>query len=210
MTAIDLRGASVPQVRDQGRRPTCTPLAVTALHEFTRILKGEPLVNLAPEPIWMHGLAHGTADDSGMWPHDSIDVVAIDGQPTLELWPYNRSLFAGTEAEPVPSVGSRRFTSHHQKVTGGPNELHDFLENGFPVLVIIKMSSELYNCDQSIVPEPTAFLTGTHAVLCVGALNHPDRGRLFLIRNSWGTNWGLEGYAYISEAYLTRDMLVAA
>jgi C1A family cysteine protease len=40
---------------------------------------------------------------------------------------------------------------------------------------------------------------GGHALLVVG---YDRRRRLFLVRNSWGSRWGLEGYCLLPYAYL--------
>ncbi len=41
---------------------------------------------------------------------------------------------------------------------------------------------------------------GGHAVLAVG---YDDASKRFIVRNSWGTGWGLAGYFTIPYAYLT-------
>ena len=59
-----------------------------------------------------------------------------------------------------------------------------------------------------IVPDPnlTERLLGGHALACVG---FDDSKGCFIFRNSWGTNWGLNGYGYISYNYLTNPGLCA-
>jgi C1A family cysteine protease len=47
---------------------------------------------------------------------------------------------------------------------------------------------------------------GGHAVLAVG---YDDATREFLVRNSWGTDWGLKGYFKIPYAYLTTAKLAS-
>jgi C1A family cysteine protease len=47
---------------------------------------------------------------------------------------------------------------------------------------------------------------GGHAVLAVG---YDDSKRTFLIRNSWGANWGKKGYFTIPYAYLTSPKLAS-
>jgi C1A family cysteine protease len=42
-----------------------------------------------------------------------------------------------------------------------------------------------------------------HAVVVVGASDHPTKGfRRLLIRNSWGSGWGAAGYAWLPTNYL--------
>jgi C1A family cysteine protease len=47
---------------------------------------------------------------------------------------------------------------------------------------------------------------GGHAVMAVG---YDDATREFLVRNSWGTDWGLEGYFKIPYAYLLSPKLAS-
>jgi C1A family cysteine protease len=58
-----------------------------------------------------------------------------------------------------------------------------------------------------IVPMPntkTESLLGGHAVLVVG---YDDAHQWFIVRNSWGTSWGAQGYFYLPYAYLTNSNL---
>ena len=47
---------------------------------------------------------------------------------------------------------------------------------------------------------------GGHAVLCVG---YDDANQWWLVRNSWGTGWGMAGYFTLPYAYLTQPSLAA-
>lgn len=46
--------------------------------------------------------------------------------------------------------------------------------------------------------------TGGHAVLAVG---YNDKSRRFLVRNSWGDDWGLKGYFSMPYDYLLNPDL---
>ena len=57
-----------------------------------------------------------------------------------------------------------------------------------------------------MVPMPAAgeSVLGGHAVLAVG---YDDGHQRFIVRNSWGTGWGMQGYFTMPYAYLTeRDL----
>jgi C1A family cysteine protease len=45
---------------------------------------------------------------------------------------------------------------------------------------------------------------GGHAVLGVG---YSDKQKRFIVRNSWGTGWGKQGYFTIPYAYLANPDL---
>jgi C1A family cysteine protease len=56
------------------------------------------------------------------------------------------------------------------------------------------------------MPRPREQILGGHAVLVCG---YEDSKQLFIVRNSWGTRWGVNGYFYIPYAYFTNPSLVS-
>ena len=54
-----------------------------------------------------------------------------------------------------------------------------------------------------VVPMPAASeqVLGGHAVVAVG---YDDSQQRFIVRNSWGTTWGQQGYFTMPYAYLTQ------
>ena len=52
--------------------------------------------------------------------------------------------------------------------------------------------------------DPSEELLGGHAVMAVG---YEESSRRFLVRNSWGADWGLGGYFTMPYAYLTDPAL---
>ena len=57
-----------------------------------------------------------------------------------------------------------------------------------------------------VVPMPSSGEQplGGHAVLAVG---YDDEQRRFIVRNSWGTEWGMQGYFTMPYVYLLDDGL---
>ena len=54
------------------------------------------------------------------------------------------------------------------------------------------------------MPAPTEQVLGGHAVLAVG---YNDVQQRFMVRNSWGPDWGMAGYFTIPYAYLANANL---
>ena len=60
-------------------------------------------------------------------------------------------------------------------------------------------SSQVAQTGQVPMPGPDEKQLGGHAVCCVG---YDDVNRLFLVRNSWGADWGMNGYFQISYDFM--------
>jgi C1A family cysteine protease len=50
----------------------------------------------------------------------------------------------------------------------------------------------------------TENLLGGHAIICVG---YDDSKQVFIMLNSWGKSWGVNGSFYLPYAYLTNTDL---
>jgi len=54
------------------------------------------------------------------------------------------------------------------------------------------------------MPQPGEGTVGGHAVCCLG---YDDQKKMFLVRNSWGPDWGQAGHFWMPYAYLTNSDL---
>jgi C1A family cysteine protease len=54
------------------------------------------------------------------------------------------------------------------------------------------------------MPKKTESLLGGHAVMAVG---YDDEKKYMIVRNSWGKNWGDNGYFYMPYEYFSSDAL---
>jgi len=206
---IDLRGLVGSDVLDQGYRPTCIAFASSAAHEALLGTPHQPSQHLAPEALWWHATRVGMTSCDGMVLGDIEFALKGPGQPDLALWPYNPTLGAGTE-EPPDDLADPPW--HRARLEGLPlchdgveRALEDALQGSHPVILIVEVTDEFHTPDVDgivAIPEVTASAGGYHAVVCVGAATHPVHGRLLLVKNSWGTDWGRGGYCWLPVEYL--------
>jgi C1A family cysteine protease len=54
------------------------------------------------------------------------------------------------------------------------------------------------------MPQPGEQVVGGHAVLAVG---YDDKNQWFIVRNSWGVDWGMNGYFTLPYQYLLEPNL---
>ena len=63
----------------------------------------------------------------------------------------------------------------------------------------------VYNySDQMWIQNDNEKMTGGHAMTVVG---YDDKEEHFIIRNSWGVEWGDKGYFYMPYSYITNKNL---
>jgi len=61
------------------------------------------------------------------------------------------------------------------------------------------MSQQVAKTGIAKMPKPNERVVGGHAVLAVG---YDDAKKCFIVRNSWGTDWGIRGYFMLPYGYL--------
>jgi C1A family cysteine protease len=54
------------------------------------------------------------------------------------------------------------------------------------------------------MPQPGEQVVGGHAVCAIG---YDDKNQWFIVRNSWGPDWGMSGYFTLPYQYLLEENL---
>ena len=107
------------------------------------------------------------------------------------------------------SIRKKHISVEYNRLT---QDLHDFkscLQEGFPFVFgfVVYPSFETQEVAESgkmIMPDKSESPLGGHAVLAVG---YNDEEKVFIIRNSWGIEWGDKGYFYMPYDYILDDDL---
>ena len=85
------------------------------------------------------------------------------------------------------------------------NKMRQCLSDGYPIVFGLKLTQQFFFPPyDGFIPtpdpnDPQSAEHGLHATLIVG---YNDRQRVFIVRNSWGTGWGVDGYCYLSYDYV--------
>jgi C1A family cysteine protease len=74
--------------------------------------------------------------------------------------------------------------------------MYDELENNGPFEVAFEVYSDFANYGGGVYQHKSGKLEGGHAVIVIG-WGVLDGTPYWLIQNSWGTSWGLDGYFMI-------------
>ena len=205
--SIDLRATCSP-VEDQGDLGSCTANALAGAMEFLEDEnKVSPFNTLSRLFIYYNErVIEGTVRyDSGAQIRDGIKSLSNLGVCAESLWPYNVAAYKTKPTANCYADGLKRKIVSYYRI----NTLSDMktcLASGFPFV----FGFSVYTQFESQAAATTGIINlpvkgdkclGGHAVLCVG---YDDTTQRFLVRNSWGTSWGIQGYFTIPYTYLTN------
>ncbi|MBF0532492.1 MAG: C1 family peptidase [Candidatus Omnitrophica bacterium] len=203
-SSADLReGCSA--VEDQGPLGSCTAQALAGNVEFLDNLDDKKYVDVSRLFIYYNERAlRGMEDtDSGAMLRDGIKTLAKTGVCHESIWPYLTSKFAQKPpAACYRQAGEHRILSYHRLTT--LNEMLTCLADGFPFVLGIAVyesfeTEEVAKTGVVPMPKKDERQVGGHAVMAVG---YQQKAKRFIVRNSWGTSWGQQGYFTLPFAYV--------
>lgn len=144
-------------------------------------------------------------EDSGAIVHDGFRVVRKYGAPTEESWPYSQPFNLKPDANSFSTAKQWRIPFYRHPAQTA-RALKSVLAAGYPIgfgfTVYDSFESEAV-ARSGVVPLPSRSesVLGGHAVLLVGYLKY-NGAWYFIVRNSWGTNWGKAGYFFMPFDYV--------
>ena len=207
--------ADLPDVFDQGHLGSCTANAVAGAVEYDAKLNGSDPGFLSR--LWIYyyerKLEGAPADqDTGAFGRDGFKVCQKLGVPLEQDWPYDITKFSDEPPSSLDAEAQQHRISNYRAVPRNLDSIKAVLSNrqtmafGFSVYETFESPDV---AKTGIVPLPTRGekVLGGHEVLLVGYLkDEPNYG---LVRNSWGTDWGIKGYFLMPWAYLLDSHLAS-
>jgi hypothetical protein len=208
--SVDLRAWMTP-VEDQGALGSCTSNALAgALEYLVRRETGEHvdvsrLFIYFNQRLWDDSVR----EDVGAAVSHGVRVLAKLGAPLEQLWPYDRRLFAVQPPERVYREAARFRLKDWWSVPIDRRAVKACLAGGFPIVFGTRVTESFMSVGRNgLVPmigdrDRDDARHGRHALLLCG---YDDARQLFVLRNSWGTDWGDGGYGYLPYDYfLNRE-----
>jgi C1A family cysteine protease len=201
-----------PTVYDQGQLGSCSANAIGAAIEFDQMKQGLPNI-FVPSRLFIYyneRAMEGTVNsDSGAQIRDGIKSVGQNGDCPETEWPYVIAKFAVKPAKKCYHDAVHHRAILYQRVVQTLNQMKGCLASGYPFVFGFAvyesfMSVAVAKTGHAPMPKPTEKMEGGHAVLAVG---YDDAKQWFIVRNSWGPQWGLKGYFTLPYAYLTDNNL---
>ncbi|HVP20382.1 MAG TPA: C1 family peptidase [Anaerolineaceae bacterium] len=213
--AVDLRKQCSP-VRDQGQLGSCTGFAIAVgLREFLQIKLGATLVPMAPMFVYYEErlMEHDVNQDAGAQPRDGLKVLAKIGCAPEADDPYNIAAFTNKpSAKAVADAAQYKIAAYHR--LKNLNDIQTCLAGGTGVVLGFKVyesfeSNAVAQTGKMPMPASGESVVGGHAVFACGYQTDSGTagGGYLIVKNSWGTGWGDNGYFYMPFAYVTPSLV---
>lgn len=205
-----------PPIYNQGSLGSCTAQAVSFLAQFTDT--EEKGIGRLPSRLYVYfntRVLQGTVnEDSGASIRTAMKALDVHGYCRALTWNDDNDKFKTKPSAAAYAEGdSRRLpTKGYFRVAQNLDAIKAQVANTNPVAFgFTVFESFMSNTVRKtgIVPMPNTSKekdVGGHAVAIVG---YDDARQAFLVRNSWGTAWGMKGYCWMPYAMVTNSRIAS-
>jgi hypothetical protein len=207
---VDLRKFATP-VGDQKQTSRCAAFAWTHALELAANLLGEPVPRLAPSysmlqfqkqqgdfKDYKYAYKGGDGTSGTVEPGEVLTKLGTCRQ---ELWPDDHPHPKADDA--MLAADAKNFRLRARLVEIQLDDLKRVLSAGCPVQLNMTTGEAFADIGRDGLfdaAEKPSGDHGYHAMLCVGFV-----GNYFIVKNSWGTDWGDRGYCYVPKKVLASS-----
>ncbi len=157
-------------------------------------------------PAYVYNQINGGRDE-GSGISTALDLIVKQGVCSLATMPYNYRDYT-TQPNSTQKAEAAKFKSASWGTvsSGNVDEFKTQLAAGNAIVVGIPVYDDFSKISSSnpIYDNTSGSSRGAHAICLVG---YDDNQQAFKLINSWGTNWGINGYGYISYK-LMQDLKI--
>ena len=210
--SVDLRAAwwAIDDQEDTGSCVGWATAEGVVRYHMVKANKLTKTTQLSPRFVWMGSKETDEfvtrpetfIEEAGTSLKAAMDVVRKYGTVVMSALPFHivTKMYTGDENTLYAQAAQRKITAYfnlHRDL----NQWKAWLAGHGPILVGLSVDHTWDNATATggniDVFMPTT-VRGGHAVTVVG---YTSTGR-FIVRNSWGTGWGDQGFGYVSAAYI--------
>lgn len=208
---VDLR-PFMSAVEQQGETNSCAANATAGAYEYlVKRHLGEEAYDVSR--LFIYYNARAIDDPNNIQDEGSVLQLVIDslkehGACSEETWAFDQEAVNEEPSQEAYEEAKQFLIEDTELVETDLNAWKTALTEGNPIIFGVKLFGTFDKHKKpGLVPAPSPAEAGReshggHAMLCVG---YSDPDQVFIVRNSWGPDWGDKGYCYIPYRYLMNQ-----
>lgn len=199
---VDWRNkGAVTSVKDQGQCGSCWTFSATGAIEGAWAISKGQLVDLSEQELvdCATGVSYGSHGCNGGQMEGAFKFVIANGQCSLASYPYTAKDGTCQKCTAVAHISYCSDVKPNDQVSMKAAVAQQ------PVAVAIEADTRYFQSySGGILTSSSCGTTLDHGVLTVG-YGEENGQKYWLVKNSWGTSWGLDGYVKIARSESTND-----
>ncbi|CAF3651412.1 unnamed protein product [Rotaria socialis] len=206
---VDLRSHMLP-IEDQSQIGSCAANCLVGVYQYLNKQENEENIAFSPLFLYYNGRAKENPSgitDSSCTMTNTVEALEESGVCLESIWPYNISQLNTKPSAEIYSDAKGHKIIDALQVDVDLTEMKSCLAQGFPFVFGLKLFPSFDKAGKTgVVSMPNSNdesqpSENNHALLAVG---YSDKSQSFIVRNSWGEDWGDKGYCYIPYKYVTN------
>lgn len=209
-TSIDLR-SNFTAIRNQGAVGSCVSHALASIYEYFLRCNGVVTPDLSELFLYYNSreIDGNVNEDTGSTLQAAMKSLAEQGICDEQVWPYEPENINVKPSEAAYQDALTRKVKTSLNVALNVDAFKSALEDGFPIAISINVFESFTTGARGFIPMPSpeekqSEEHGRHAMVICG---FSDEQKVFVVRNSWGLEFGDSGYCYIPYAYISNPAL---
>ena len=209
---VDLR-PYMTRIENQGQTSSCVANAVAGAYEYLAKMHTGQDYDVSRMFIYYNGRYLGVdgdqsqIGDDGSYISKAIEGLKEYGACSEETYPFDPDMVNDVPYQEAYDEAAAFKVEDMMSVPTKLSAWKHALAEGYPIIFGINLYKSFdKQRKKGLVPMPSDKEAareshGGHAMLAVG---YSDKDEVFIVRNSWGEDWGDNGYCYIPYNYLVN------
>ncbi|CAJ0954308.1 unnamed protein product, partial [Mesorhabditis belari] len=194
----DWRGKFMPAVRNQKSCGSCYAFAaINAIEVQWNSIPNNTFSEFSEQQIV--DCSTGNRGCNGGWPHSVMDYSYSAGNVPQDAYPYT------AVAGECQNLTGQKIVSNWFRLSS-IQDMEYYLTNVGPLTFSMWVPRSIYLYRSGIFYPPLleckpSYAVGAHAMTIVGFGTDPNDEQYWIVRNSWGANWGEGGYLRMPKGF---------
>lgn len=215
LPSVDLRKFFSP-VKSQSDIGACSTFAIVAIYEsIINRSTGRRDADLSERFVYFYSNVVTGYPEGGSNYYDQLKVLGTHGVCEEKMCPFSTGDIGESPSQKAidngvthrvlsaKEVRLRNSGTLMECITENHRMLTSALSEGFPVGIALKVYDS-FGVKGPYIHRPTEedIATGGKGMHAMVLTGYSEKDKLYIVRNSWGPDWGDQGYSYISAAYI--------